>query len=233
MKKILILSFTTFLLQHSYAQIAVRVDNAVMNTGGAGIPVMGIYPAGNTQLVELVNGSPFFNTVWVKSKIVTETGKVYDDVPVKMNLYENNIHYQDKAGTELVMNTPISEVLMEKDANGKRVHFINGNILPTAKKGWFQLLVNDTLTLVKGFRKTLETHRSYGSAKDFSIATIENYYVYYNGKEFDVKKASDLANVLPEKKGEIEAQAKKISNKLSRDEQLKEMVTYCNSLLQS
>ncbi len=232
MKKVSLLGISVFFVSVTFAQVAVRVDNAVMNTGGAGFPISGIYPTTNKQLIELVSGSPFFNTNWTKSKIVTESGKVYQDVPVKINLYESNIHYQDKGGAELVMDTPISEVLMDSDKAGQKVHFINGNILPNVKKGWYQLLVNDTITLIKGFRKTLETHTSYGSAKDYSIATIESYYVFYNGKEYDVKKASDLIDVLPIKKKEIEAQIKK-TGKLSREEQLKEIVFFCNTLLQA
>lgn len=232
MKKIVLLVPLVMILQLLHAQVTVRVDNTIMNTGGFGFQVMGVIPAGATEMVDLLKGSPFYNDTWNKSKVVTEKGAVFQDVPIKINLYDQAIHYKDASGKEMVSNTPLSEILFEKAENADRVHFINGNLLPNHKKGWYQLLVNEQITLVKGFRKFLETHTSYNTAKQFSINTIETYLVFYGGKEYEIKRPGDLVNVLPNKKAELESHIKK-NNKLSKEAQLKSVVTFANTLIKS
>ena len=230
MKKIAFVVPLLVTFQLLQAQVTVRVDNTILNTGGFGFQVMGVMPAGAAEMVDLVKGSPFYNDTWIKSKVVTEKGAIFQDVPIKVNLYDQTIHYQDASGKEMVTTTPLSEILFDKDAGKNRVHFINGNLLPGGKKGWYQLLVNDQLTLVKGFKKFLETHTSYNTAKQFSINTSELYSVFYKGTEYEMKRPGDMIDILPNKKAEIESHIKK-NNKGSKEEQLRSVVTFANTLL--
>ena len=162
--------------------------------------------------------------------MVTERGAIFQEVPIKINLYDQTIHYQDASGNEMVSTTPLSEILFETGTSSNRIHFINGNLLPGGKKGWYQLLVNNQLTLVKGFKKHLQTHTSYNTAKQFSITTTELYSLFYKGTEYEIKRPVDMVNVLPAKKAEIEGHIKK-NSKGSKEEQLKSVVIFANTLL--
>ena len=232
MKHLFILCLAAAGLTTASVQVVLNVNNnSLYNTGGRFFPIMGAAPVSNTQVVNLKEGSPFFLNEWGKSKVVTAEGAAYDGVKVKLNLLEHKVHYMDSAGNELVVGTPLREIIYPVTSTGKAYHFVSGNILPGERKGWFLLLVNDTLSLVKGFKKSFEEHRSYNSSTEYSIQTNESYHVFYNNQEYGVKKPSDFADILPAKKAEIQAHSKKISSKLSKDEQLTEMAAFCNTLL--
>jgi hypothetical protein len=214
------------------AQIAVSSNNsAVYNSGGRAFPFSGAAPVSNTRYVDLKEGSPFFNENWTNSKLVSQDGRVYQNVSVKLNLMENKVHYKDSSGKELVIGTPLREVLLQQASNGS-AHFINGSLLPGNKQGWYQLLVNDTLSLLKGFNKIFEQHTSYGSATEYSIKTEESYLVYLQDKEFVIKKPSDFTQILPAKTKQIEQAIKTIKGK-NKDEQFSLIAIAMNALLKT
>ena len=214
------------------AQILVNDNrNMVFNSVNASIPVMGNTPVDNTKEIEITDGSIFFQNDWAKSKIFSEDLAVYEGILTRINLMENKIHYLDSLGKEFIIGTSIRQLSFIQKKTGKEVQFINGNILPVKRVGWYLLLFNDSLSLVKGFKKTLETHTSYGSAPEYSIKTDESYFLYSKGREYEVKKVSDFADVLPAKRNEIEQYLKGLNKKLSREEQLITVATFCNSLV--
>jgi len=211
------------------AQVVVQSNNsAVYNSGGAAFPFTGVTPVNNARYVELKEGTPFFQDSWTASKIVSVDGKVVEPVTVKLNLLDNKVHYKDSAGRELVIGTPLREVHLQGTSNNL---FVNGDVLPNPKTGWYMLLVNDTLTLLKGFKKTFEQHTSYGAPTEYSIKTVETYLVYLKDQEFEVRKLSDFSKVLPSKKSEIEQEIKKLDGKRSKDEQFAALAIRCNELL--
>jgi hypothetical protein len=213
------------------AQISVASNmNSLLTTSGSFLPVAGAAPVSNTKYVELKEGSPFFRDEWANSILVTQEGKAFRDVAVRLNLMENKVHYKDSTGRELVIGVPLREIQLQQTGKGN-TQFVNGSILSNAKEGWYQLLVNDSLTLVKGFKKTFAQHTSYGSAPEYTIKTEESYFVYLKGHEFEVSKPADLVKILPAKKAEIEQELKKKNSRLSKDEQLSSIVVYCNELL--
>ena len=104
----------------------------------------------------------------------------------------------------------------EPNKKGKKYYFLNSSILPVAKKGWHLLLVNDTITLLKSFNKTVVEHKSYNSPIEYSIETTDDYHVVYKNQAYDIKKLADFVQVLPEKKAEIEANNKMHSMGMSK-----------------
>lgn len=223
---LLVCSVTVFSVS---AQIAVSDNkNTLFNTV---LPFSGGLPVNNTRYVDLSSGSPFFQKEWVKSRVVTQDMSVYKDVTVRIDLLENKVHYRDSTGKELVIGSPLREIVFPQFSTGMEVRFINGNMLPVEKKGFFQLLINDSIALLKGFVKTFESHVSYGSAAEYSIKTVENYFALYNNREYQIRKLSDFTDILPSGKAEIEAYLKTVGKKLSRDEQFTAAAKFCNSLI--
>jgi len=230
--KYILVFVSAFSIETLSAQILVSDNkNIILNTSSASLPVMGNTPVDNTKTIEITDGSIFFQNDWATSKIVTEDLAVYQDIRTKINLMENQIHYLDSLGREFIIGAPIRQISFTQKKSGKEVQFINGNILPVKRNGWYLLLFNDSLSLVKGFHKTLQEHTSYGSATDYSIKTNESYFLYSKGKEYEVRKGSDFVEALPAKKNEIELYIKNLNKKLSREEQLVSVAAFCNSLL--
>ena len=104
-------------------------------------------------------------------------------------------------------------------------------MLPVPQKGWHLLLVNDSLSLVKGYKKSVDIHRSYGLGLEYSIKTTETYRAYFNGKEYEVRKPSDFIRIFPLKKATILQKISEMDKRLSREEQLSYIASYCNTLL--
>lgn len=190
------------------------------------LPIAGGTPFSDVRYLE-AQGNPYFSFDWENSIIVTKDGKAYKDVPVRIDLVVNRVQYKTGDGSTKLISAPLKVITLLP--NGKKVNFIQGDELPNKKTGWFQLLVNDSISLVKSFRKTFEEKPSYGS-NQLSINTSEFYFAYFNKTEFQVKKASDLLAILPERKAEVEAEIKR-SKSLSKEEQLVAVVSYLNSLV--
>ena len=190
------------------------------------LPVASGIPFNDVRYVE-AQGSAYFDQQWVNSTVVTTGGKAYKSVPVRIDLLANKVHYKDNAGRELVVGTPLREV--KQLADGKIVRFLNGDVLPNKRSGWFQVLVNDSVSLLKSYKKYFEEKPSYGGNLLY-IKTSESYYVYVGGDEFSIKKVTDLTTVVPDKKAEIEAEIKKLKSS-SKEAQLIGVVEHLNELL--
>lgn len=229
MKRLFLCLILASSINSAIAQISINTNtSAIYNAGGRAFPFAGAAPASNTKYIDLKEGSPFFNDNWSKAKLVSKDGKVYQDVSIRLDLLENKVRYQDSMGKELVIGTPLRELHLQGTENSL---FINGDALPNPKTGWYLLLVNDTLTLLKGFKKTFEQHTSYGAPTEYSIKTVETYLVYLKDQEFEVRKLSDFSKVLPSKKSEIEQEIKKVDSKRSKDEQFAALAIRCNELI--
>jgi hypothetical protein len=221
----LLLPFLSIICLSGSAQVISDNRNVLLNTF---LPIAGGMPVNNTKYVELTSGTPFFQEEWAKAKLISLERAVYIDVPVKIDLLENNVRYKDSTGKELLVGISVREILFQQASTGKSIHFISGSILPVQKKGLLQLLVNDSVSLLKAFVKTFEQHTSYGSATEYSIKTVENYYAYYNGKEYEIKKPSDFIDIFPAMKTEIENHLKTVNKKLSREEQFIAIAGFLN-----
>lgn len=220
----------TFCVCSVAAQIAVSTNsNIIYNNGGRAFPFSGAAPVGNTKFIDLKEGSPFFQDNWSSGKIITGEGQIFENMPIKLDLMENKVHTKDSTGKELVIGTTLKEILLPR-TSGETAHFVNGDLLPIPKPGWYLLLVNDTLSLLKEFKKQLEQHTSYGSATEYSIKTQESYFAYLRRQEFEIKKGADFVKIFPLKKAEIEQEIKKMNSKDSRERQLSSLATFCNGL---
>ena len=229
MRTLLLLSFCMLATESAYSQIVVTDNkNTLLNTA---LPIAGGLPIHNTRYIDLTSGSPFFQKEWAKSSLITHNGVLHNEIPTRIDLLENEVHYRDSMGTELVLGTPLREMEFVQAATGKKVHFVHGDLLPLQKKGYFQLLVNGFISLVERYVKTFQSHTSYGSATEYSITTEEKYFAYHNNREYEIKKLSDFTGILPSKKPEMESFLKTISKKLSRQEQFTAAATFANSLI--
>jgi hypothetical protein len=183
-------------------------------------------PFTDVRYLEAV-GSAYHDLEWEMGTITTKAGKVYKDVPVRIDLMANKVHYKTEEGQEHIISVPVKEV--KYMSNGKEVHFVNGEVLPNTKFGWYQVLVNGPVSLVKNYKKSFEEQVSFGNTV-MNIKTNE-FYLAFNGKtEVPVKKTSDLVNLFPAKKAEIEAEIKRLKS-ATKDDQYVGVVNFVNELM--
>jgi hypothetical protein len=176
-------------------------------------------------------GTPFFPEEWSKGKMITPDRKVFENILIKIDFLQEHVHYLDSTGKEYVVGVLINELVLQQPEETKGLHFIHGRSLPTPKDGFYQLLVNNTISLVKKTRKFIEQRVTYNSGPESRILTTNLYLAYYNQREFQVKKPVDFIRIIPTLEVQIKQKATEIQNKLPIDEQLSIMAEYCNSAL--
>ncbi|HYK57048.1 MAG TPA: hypothetical protein VEV15_11310 [Flavisolibacter sp.] len=204
-----------------------NVNNAYFAVGGV--------PFVNTKFVRLTEGSPYFKDEWSKGLLLLEGDKQYKGL-LKLDLYSNEVHYQDVKGNDFVVAQPIKKIVFT-DALAT-LSFVHASLLPKStvpnKAGWYLELYSDSAaSLYKYFVKELTENRPYNSATyEQKIRTVDVYRVHYNNSAVEIKKLKDAPSLFGDKKAALEGFLKTGDDKkASMDDRMIAFVTYLNSLL--
>ena len=223
------------LLRPCFAQQVVDVSKQDVQPGPSVFYAVGGEPFVNVKFVNLVEGSPYFKDEWFKGVVVDKADHQYKDVNLKIDLMDNNVHYLDDKEKELIVTTPIKEIVLTNTAgdNFRFIHSSSFETINVKKEGWYLWLCSGVASLYKVFVKNLTEIKPYGSATfEQHIQTTEKYLVLHNNAFFEVKKLKDLPSVLANKKTELEAFLKNNDDqKASTDDRFVKMIEYYNTLL--
>jgi hypothetical protein len=194
---------TAFHVCFSQKTIDVGQDN--------GVPQNAFYTVGgepflNVKFVRLISGTPYFREDWMSGTGVSASGVVYKAGTLKLDLFDNEVHFLDAAGNEMITTSPLKEVILKDSLTGRQFHFIHSSLFPTTgiRQGWYLQLVAGKASLYQYFFKILSERTPYGSATtEQSIITKEEFYVYHNELMHPVKKLKDFLTIFPDKKNEL------------------------------
>lgn len=180
----------------------------------------------------VIEGSPFFNADWRPAAILLANGTLVNNVPVKMNLLENEVHYLDTAGREMVTTQAVKSVIFRDEGNDTSAVFVNklalANAVP-APEGWMQLLATGKASLLKRFLKQDIETKAYSSATpERRINTTIQYLLLYNGRVEKVQSLDDIADLLESAAFSTWTARQRVAKK--SEQQLKAAVDYFNSL---
>ena len=215
------------------AQKTVDVDKT------EGFPQNSFYSVGgepfvNVKFVRLTSGTPYFKDEWLKGTGVSGTGVVYKAGILKLDLFDNEVHFLDAAGNEMITTSPLKEIILTDTITGSTYHFIHSSLFPSSQKsrqGWYLQLATGHASLYQFFLKIVSENRPYGSATtEQTITTKDEFYIYHNAAFQQVKKPKDLLDVLNDNKLELENFLKKSSKHNSLAEQLISLTEFYNSL---
>jgi hypothetical protein len=233
--RVLITVFSILVWQACYAQQVVDVSKQDVQVGANMFYSVGGEPFVNVKFVNLVEGSPYFKDEWLKGIVVDKTNHEYKGISIKIDLLDNYVHYLDEKEKELLVTTPIKEIVLT-DASGNNYRFIHSssfeNCTNATKNSWYLWLSTGTVSLYKSFKKALSEMRPYGSATtEQRIKTTEKYVVLYNNAFLEVKKIKDVPSILTNKKAELEAFLNtKDDQKASMDDRFVKLIEYYNTL---
>src|SRR4051794_40557039 len=104
--KTLFIACCTFFSICSSAQRTVDVTNGDVKLGESTFNVVNGTPFVNTKFVRLVEGSPYFSETWMKAVLVGTDNFNYKNQKVRLDLFDNIVHYQDEKENELITTTP-------------------------------------------------------------------------------------------------------------------------------
>jgi hypothetical protein len=220
----------------SFAQQVVDVSKQDVQLGPGMFYAVGGEPFVNVKFVNLVEGTPYFKEDWLRSVVIDKANHEYKDVSIKIDLLDNNVHYLDEKQKEIVVSTPLKEIVLT-DAAGDNFRFIHSSSFEkpvnAPKEGWYLWLCSGQASLYKTFVKNLNETKPYGSAIfEQHIQTTEKYFVLLNNTFLEIKKLKDLPSVLANKKAELESFLKTKDDPTALpDDRFLKLIEYYNSLL--
>lgn len=193
--------------------------------------VVGGEPFVFAKFAKIVEGTPYFNDEWMKGSIITREGRQYAGVLLKLDLYDNEVHFQDAKGTEMIAVTPLQKIVLFDTTAQRVLNFVEGSYISTDKQltGWYQLLTEGNVSLFKLLKKQIRESKPYGSATiEQSVYTSTHYFILTNGSFTEIKKIKDLPALLPGKNEQVTQFVKNLSGK--HDEDFIQAVTFYNGL---
>ncbi|GGA97506.1 hypothetical protein GCM10011511_21030 [Puia dinghuensis] len=157
------------------------------------------------KYVRVTAGTPFFKEQFMKARLFDDGGGHYRCNAVRINLLDNEINYLGSDGKEMIASSPVRRIILTDSTTGEQYYFVWGwELTPTDKaleKVWFQVLVNDEVSLCRQIKKRIHETPSYGTATtDQDIVTIETYYLHRKGALVLVKSWQDLQDQLQDRK---------------------------------
>ena len=213
--KHILVGLILFLPAIGHAQRVVDVERDNVDAVSLFVAVAG-QPISSVKYVKVVEGTPYFNSVWMRGSVMLNDSNEYINLLLRIDLLGNNVEYIDKKGKQLTATSAIREVKLVDSLTGKTNHFIHSTTLEVvnAPAGWYQVLATGKITLYKKIHKEVIESRPYGSATtEQRISSINQYFFLTDNRLTRIKKFKEFPALLPSKKAEL---AKLIdNNKLS------------------
>ncbi|HEY1870176.1 MAG TPA: hypothetical protein VGG71_03915 [Chitinophagaceae bacterium] len=234
MKILFLVGLCAFYISSSAQQKTVDVSSGdVSPLAPSFFTVVGGEPVVNAKFAKLVEGSPYFKDDWLKGWVMINGGQEFAGVYLKLDLYDNQVHFKDNSGNEMIATTTVKKLTLFDSSAQEVYNFINGSFIITNNKltGWYQTLADGKVSLFKQYKKQLREDRPYGSATfEQSIFTSPHYFVLVNGDFKEIKKIKDFPDVLSEKKEPLSQYIK--TNNLSgkTDDDFINLINYFNGL---
>jgi hypothetical protein len=223
-----------------FAQRVIDVNQKTNETPNRNLLyVVGGQPFSLAKYTKVVEGTPYLSENWMRGTVIVNSGSQYDNQLLRLDLIENELHYLDSAGREMIATEPVVEVLLTDSLTGKRYRFVHSSAIAVTEKparGWYELLTTGTTAgtanLFRQFHKEIVETRPYGSATyEESIKTSSYFFVAYNNAFTPVKRVKDLPTILGAKKTELNnfISSRELSGKSESD--FISVVEYFNSLV--
>jgi hypothetical protein len=233
MKFFLLLLFVTVAFSVRAQRTINVADGSVDAISPAFFNVVGGEPIVSARFTKLVSGTPYFANEWMKGNVTTKNGALFSGVHLKLDLYDNEVHYRDPKGDEMIALTPLQKITLFDTSAQLIFKFVNVEYLQTNSrvKGWYQELAEGKASAFKQIKKQMNEDKPYGSATiEQTIVTTEHYLILYNGELIEVKKFKDLPEILSDKKEQLTQYIKKNKFSSKGDSEYRSVINYYNEL---
>ena len=185
------------------------------------------------QTYEDIAGSPYLEDDFIEGTIIRNDGTTYEKIPLRYNGYDDHIEFRDKNGLTLFLDNP--EEFKEIKIEGKK--FIYYNLVNSKQKvqGYFELLEGSKTQLLKKYSikiKDPEPAKAYRAPTPASFVSKPIcYFILQNENQlFEIRNDKNIIELLNDKNNEMQRFIKKNKLKVKKEEDLKQIVAYYNSL---
>jgi hypothetical protein len=182
-----------------------------------------------------VEGSPYYFPEYKNGALTLSNGKTYKGLQVKLNMMLQEVLFRTPDGEEMVASNEITRVDMED--NGNVIIFLSG-FAPIDKqksKTFYEVLESGKLMLLKTKLIQVSDYTPINSnTTTRSLTPADLFYISTDGTTLIrvPKSAQDLANLLQPHQTAILKLINSNDLKLKKEEDLKKIVAYYNSLNQ-
>jgi len=182
------------------------------------------------------SGNPLLYEDWMLGTVELQGGKVYKDVPLNINLLDQQVLFKGKDGASLIFTDNVSSISFA-GADGKSAKiFQRGfpNTSHTTGETYFQVLADGSLTLLKRQWKVIWEEKTYNSATITKTLLDKNeLYIFDKEKnELTLVKPSKskILSLMSKHQSEVETFIKDNKTNFSKDESLAQLFVYYNGL---
>ena len=185
------------------------------------------------QVYKDIKGSPYQQNDFTDGNVVQNNGITYKKVPLRYNGYDDQIEFKDKKGAVMYIGNPES---YKEFKIGSQIYIFRKNLKSKPKvEGYFELLEDGKLQLLKRFEVSLkkaEPAQAYSDPKPAEfIKKQPTYFIISNGNQIaEVRNEKDILELLPDQKETVSKYIKKNKLKVKREEDLRQVIVYYNSL---
>ncbi|MBE0649680.1 MAG: hypothetical protein IH595_02455 [Bacteroidales bacterium] len=183
-----------------------------------------------------IDGSPYLNNEFVKGEVLTENDVRYVGIPLRYNIYSDDIEFKTSSGQVLSIAFPgnIKEVKIGHDVFVYHLYFLSADRL---NWGYFQLINTGKAEGLIGYRIIFQEAQPALAYKDPQppkfIPQPPYYFVSVDKKPaVRVQTTKYLINLLGDHKKELESFAKKNHIKVRKLDDLRRILYYYNSLVE-
>lgn len=224
----LLLLLSSFLLSYSQAsyQIAQAVDFFRINKMQSG-------DWSKTLSESDIEGSPFFNDDFIKGTIFTTSKFQYVDVPLRYNIYNDNMEF--KTSEDQVMAIAAPEIVVKIQLGNDVMAYIPYSNVKKIRRGFFRLIEEGNASLYARAEVLYKDAEEPGAYKEAAPARFirkpDKYYIRIGLEQARlVSNKKELLEAFPDYQEEISSFVKKNKVKPTKPEKLKTLVQYYNSL---
>jgi hypothetical protein len=178
-----------------------------------------------------VEGTPYLSESWTYARIKLADGRKFDSVLLKLNLYENKIHFKDQNGRERMVATQVREIEI-RDASSKwnNAVFVSG--YGEDKNMFFQALTDgNKAELLKKMNVIIKEMKVFNAPNQKSFELQERLFIYSSGTGTlyqESKNCSSLMNAFGND-SKITSFISSNDIKCNKEKDLGKLVDYYNS----
>lgn len=190
--------------------------------------------SGKTVLTEKdIKGSPYLNDEFVKGSIFTVQMLKYDSIPLRFNIYNDELQFKTPTGEVMALTAP--EIVEKAEFGSFQMVYSPYSLTNKIKKGFFLVLEQGKASLYAKpgihFQEPSEP-AAYKEAEPAKFSRKADEYYIRIGKEqaILINSKKDLIAAFPDNHEKIESFVNKNKIKTNKPESLKEVVKYYNSL---
>ena len=188
----------------------------------------------NTVSQHKIEGSPYLDDAFVNGTIYTTAKNKVVDVPLRYNIYNDNLEFKTSDGSILELAHP-ETVERAKMGNTDMIFTDYLTTTENTKQGFFKVLAEGNLILLAKpdifYQKAKEEAAFKEAQPPKFIQKPDIYYLQKPGMPaIKIRKSKDLDEVIDAHKKEISAFIKQNKIKFKQAEDLKQLVEYYNSL---